>query len=224
MAKKNILGIVGSPRKGGNTDILVSETLKGAGKQGARQEKIYLSDLQISPCKACAKCIDTGKCVIEDDFHIVLEKIKESDAIVLGSPVYCRTVTAQTKLLIDRIEASQIIKSYTPDGRARFLCRLKKYQKEYAKQGMVICIGDSSSKDILQQTADIMHCFMRDLGIKVVGQILENKLSEIGDVYKNKPLLAQAKAMGKSLERAMGIEPTTFCLASRRSTAELHPH
>jgi multimeric flavodoxin WrbA len=102
-----VLGIVGSPRKGGNTDALVEEVLEGARSKGAETEKIYLDGLKIRPCDACELCSENGECAIKDDFQLILQKIKESDGIVLGSPIYCSTVTAQTKILIDRIDFSQ---------------------------------------------------------------------------------------------------------------------
>jgi len=71
-----VLGIVGSPRKGGNTDALVEEVLEGARSKGAETEKIYLDDLKIRPCDACELCSENGKCVIEDDFQFIFQKIK----------------------------------------------------------------------------------------------------------------------------------------------------
>lgn len=189
-----ILGIVGSPRKGGNTDILVSQVLKGAVSKGAEQERIYLDDLQMYPCKACSKCASTGECIIEDDFHKVLKKIKESDAVVLGSPIYCQTVTAQTKILIDRVESSQLSKSYTPDGGVKFLRRLKEY-----KQGVIICVCDLSPKEVLEQVSQVMQAFLKDLCVNIVAEILENKLSTLNDVLRNKSLLDRAFRIGTSL-------------------------
>lgn len=189
-----VLGIVGSPRKGGNTDILVSQVLKGMESKGALQEKIYLDDLQMRPCKACSNCQTTGECIIDDDFHIILKKLKEAQVIVIGSPIYCRTVTAQTKILIDRVESSQLIKSYTPDGRVKLLRRIKE-----EKKGIIICIGDLSPKEVLKEAAETIQAFLKDIRVNVVAHILKNKLSVAGDVLKNKLLLQSVFAIGTSL-------------------------
>lgn len=97
-----VLAISGSPRKGGNSDILVDEFLRGASDAGAETEKIYLQDLSISPCRACYGCRGKGRCVQNDDEDSVLEKLIEADAIILSSPVYFYSVSAQMKTMIDR--------------------------------------------------------------------------------------------------------------------------
>jgi len=96
------LGFVGSPRKGANTDTLVEQVLKGANDTGAYVEKLFLAEMDIKPCRACNGCQNTGKCVINDDFASTLEKMKQSDVWVLGTPVYWWGPTAQMKAFIDR--------------------------------------------------------------------------------------------------------------------------
>jgi multimeric flavodoxin WrbA len=97
-----IIGIVGSPRVGGNTEILVGEALKAAEGDGAETELLRLADKEIKPCDACLSCRKTGECRIEDDFKSVFEKMVQADGIILGSPVYFSSATAQMKALIDR--------------------------------------------------------------------------------------------------------------------------
>ena len=99
---KQILGIVGSPRRGGNTEILADEVLAGAAEAGALTEKVMLSKLDIGPCRACDACKKTGKCVQQDDMHALLEQMEQSDVWVLGTPVYYWGPTAQFKALVDR--------------------------------------------------------------------------------------------------------------------------
>ncbi len=97
-----ILGVVGSPRHGGNTDILVDETLRGASEAGAITEKVFLPELQIGACRACQSCWSTGRCFQKDDMPALLEKMEQSDVWVLGSPVYWSSPSAQFKLFLDR--------------------------------------------------------------------------------------------------------------------------
>ena len=97
-----MLGIVGSPRRGGNTEILVDEVLRGAEGAGATVEKVALTDLDISPCRACEACLETGKCVQQDDMTMVLEKMRNSQVWVLGTPVYWCGPSAQFKAFLDR--------------------------------------------------------------------------------------------------------------------------
>jgi multimeric flavodoxin WrbA len=99
---KRVLGIVGSPRRGGNTEILVDEVLAGAAEAGAQIEKVMLSKLDIGPCRACNACAKTGKCVQEDDMRALLEQMAQSDVWVFGTPVYYWGPTAQFKAFVDR--------------------------------------------------------------------------------------------------------------------------
>ena len=102
LERKRVLGIVGSPRRGGNTDILVDEVLAGAAEAGALTEKVVLSKLAIGPCRACDACGKTGKCVQRDDLPALLEQMERSQVWVLGTPVYYWGPSAQFKAFVDR--------------------------------------------------------------------------------------------------------------------------
>jgi multimeric flavodoxin WrbA len=97
-----VLGIVGSPRRSGNTEILVDEVLIGAEEAGAMTEKVVLSEVDVAPCKACNECRRDGRCAQEDDMVALLEKMRQSEVWVLGTPVYWWGPTAQFKAFIDR--------------------------------------------------------------------------------------------------------------------------
>jgi multimeric flavodoxin WrbA len=97
-----VLGIVGSPRRGGNTDVLVTEVLAGAAAAGAEVEKVVLTDLKIAPCSACDACRGAGQCVMEDDMSDLVGRMARSDVWVLGTPVYWWGPTAQFKAFLDR--------------------------------------------------------------------------------------------------------------------------
>jgi multimeric flavodoxin WrbA len=97
-----VLGIVCSPRRGGNTEILVNEALDSAKDLRAEVELVTICDKKIAPCDACESCKTTRKCRIEDDMQEIYSKLTEADGIILGTPVYFWSVTAQAKALIDR--------------------------------------------------------------------------------------------------------------------------
>jgi len=96
-----VLGIVGSPRRNGNTEILVDQVLRGAEEAGALVEKVILSELDISPCRACDACQRTGKCVQQDDMTPLSAKMQDSQIWVLGTPVYWSGPSAQLKTFVD---------------------------------------------------------------------------------------------------------------------------
>lgn len=102
---KKVLILSGSPRKGGNSDTLCDEFMKGAIEAGNEVEKVFVADKNIGYCKACYACKDTGICAIKDDMAEVLQKMLDADVIVLSSPVYFYSISAQLKAVIDRTVA-----------------------------------------------------------------------------------------------------------------------
>jgi multimeric flavodoxin WrbA len=104
----NIIGINGSPRKQWNTATLVTKALEGAAAQGATTELFHLYDLDFKGCKSCFACktrggSSYGKCVVNDDLALVLEKIAAADVLVIGSPIYFGTVTGETRSFLERL-------------------------------------------------------------------------------------------------------------------------
>lgn len=97
-----IIGIVGSPRIGGNTEIIVNEALKVAEKEGVETELIKLAGKNVKPCDACLSCKKTGECHIKDDFKEIFNKMIEADGIILASPVYFGSATPQMMALVQR--------------------------------------------------------------------------------------------------------------------------
>jgi putative NADPH-quinone reductase len=99
---KKVLGVVGSPRRGGNTDIMVDHALDGAREAGAAVEKVMLNDLNIAPCRACYACDSAGTCIQQDDMAALCEKMDACGVWVLGTPVYWWGPSAQMKVFMDR--------------------------------------------------------------------------------------------------------------------------
>ena len=101
-----VLGVSGSPRSGGNTDILVNTALDVLAETGIQTEFLSLADRPIKPCVACAGCVksETARCVQEDPaFEGVIDKFIQSDGVLIGSPVYFGSATPQTMALLDRV-------------------------------------------------------------------------------------------------------------------------
>jgi multimeric flavodoxin WrbA len=103
-----VLGIVCSPRKGGNTEVLMQEALTGAQACGAETDLLTVCDKNVNPCDGCLSCEKTGKCHIKDDMEEIYLKLLDADGIIWGTPVYFFNVTAQAKIIIDRSYALYI--------------------------------------------------------------------------------------------------------------------
>lgn len=176
---KKILVISGSPRKGGNSDLLCDEFIKGASESGNTVEKIYLKDKKIGFCTACYGCIETHQCVQKDDMKEILDKMKESDVIVLASPVYFYSVDAQMKVMIDRT--------------------LPEYLQITEKDFYFIATA-ADSKDLMERTMDVFRGYTDCLpGSKVKGLIYGAGAWEKGDIL-GKAAMAEAYKAGKTAD------------------------
>ena len=100
-----ILGIVGSPRQGGNTEIMVRESLDAARNSGAETEIVLVAGKNISGCDGCEACFKNGICLIKDDMVPIYEQLKAADGIIFGTPVYYGDFPSQAKAVIDRVHA-----------------------------------------------------------------------------------------------------------------------
>lgn len=99
---KKVLILSGSPRKGGNSDLLCDEFMRGAIEAGHEVEKIRVQEKKVACCIACYACRDTGVCAIKDNMAEIMQKMIECDVMVLASPVYFYSIDAQLKAVIDR--------------------------------------------------------------------------------------------------------------------------
>ena len=99
----NVVGIVGSPRRAFNTDTLVHKVLEGARSKGAATRHYLVSDYDIHACDACDACKHLGKCLQDDGMQPIYSALNATNALVIGTPIYCDHISAQTKLILDRM-------------------------------------------------------------------------------------------------------------------------
>ena len=180
-----VLAVVGSPRKRGNTDLLIDALLEGAKEAGAEVEKVYLADLHILPCDGCDVCRVSGQCVHQDDMIPLYEKLFRSDVWVLGTPIYWWGPSAQLKAFIDRW--------YLFGNGERWRVRGK-------RAALVIPFADSdpgTARHVVGMLADSFDY----LGMDFVGQILVTA-GDLGEVAKNPAALEQAHNLGRRLATA----------------------
>jgi multimeric flavodoxin WrbA len=128
-----IIGISGSPVIGSSTELLIRQVLKGAESLPAATDYIYLNELDIMPCQACGQSPEDGYCFFNDGMDMVYEKFDKCDALVVGSPIYFDSVSAQTKLFVDRTNCFRYL---APDTDKKFIRRIRKKRK-----GAIILVG-----------------------------------------------------------------------------------
>jgi multimeric flavodoxin WrbA len=186
----HILALSATPRRRGNSDILVDRILEGVRRAGGSGEKIRLAGLRLEPCDACEACqkeTDTP-CVIDDDMAPLLEKVRAADGYVFASPIYFFSVSAQLKLFLDRC--------YALFGGGRF------DQLAGRRAALAFAYGDTDP--IASGVGNAVQMFQgaaRFLGLDLVGWV-HASCQEEGQVLADERVLAQAVALGEQLAGA----------------------
>jgi len=186
-----VLGLFGSPRRGGNTEILLEEALKGAEKEGAKVERLYLSDFTLTPCKECHGCDRTGNCVILDDMQKIYPRLLEADIVILASPIFFYGVTAWAKALIDRSQAFWARKYLLKDP------SLGKEGKK--RKGFFISVGATKGPRVFDGAVLTVKYFFDVLNAEYVGDLVFRGVEAKGDIFKHPEALPQAFEAGKRL-------------------------
>jgi multimeric flavodoxin WrbA len=186
-----VLGILGSPRKGGNTELLLEEALKGAEAEGAEVERLRITDYNIIPCKECLACYKDGNCIILDDMAKIYPKLLEADILLLASPIFFYGVTAWAKALIDRCQALWSRKYQLKDP---------SYGKEGRKRkGFFISVGGTKGQKTFEGAILTAKYFFDVLNAEYAGELVLREVDAKGDVLKHPEALQQAFEAGKKL-------------------------
>ncbi len=185
-----VLGITGSPRRAGNTDLLLAEVMKGAASRGAKVKTIILSNLEIAPCQHCDACLETGRCKIEDDMQMVYDELEQADRIVLASPIQFMGVTAQAKAMIDRCQAlwaRKYVLNIPPLGNRR------------ERKGLFISVGGRRIANLFKPALATVKNLFWVLDITYAGELVLPRVDEKGAITKNPDALNQAFLAGQKL-------------------------
>ena len=190
-----IVAIYGSPRRRGNTATLLKHAVQGAVDAGAQVNEIVLRDLKMSPCLEIYACKKNGRCAIKDDFHQVVDQILSAKALMLASPIFFYTVSAHTKILMDRCQ-SLWVKKYWID-------KVPFGQWEPKRKGLFISVGATKGKKLFNGVLLTVKYFFDVLDMELFRSLLYRGLEFEGDVLKYPEYLEAAYEAGKSLARAI---------------------
>ena len=188
-----ILGISGSPRRHGNTEALMDRALEGAAQAGAVVEKIVLNELCLKPCQECGGCGNKGVCVIKDDMRLIHKKVSESDGLIIASPIYFGSVTAQVKIMIDRFQPYWIRK---------YILK-KPVSKKKDRKGIFLCAAGSDRRAFFRNAESIINIFFITLNIRYFGGIFCGGIEKAGEIKKKKSILQRSFNMGMRLARSL---------------------
>ena len=185
-----ILGLVGSVRKCGNSEILTKEALMGAEEEGAQVEILRLTDYRVEPCTGCAACLlQERDCVIKDDANFIFAKMAESDGIIVGVPCYILEATAIVKQLIDR--------GFAPMQQNTLRGKVGGVIVPYATRGW--------TQNAFQQT----NTWMLAMGIHVVDQLLIH-VQGLSEAPLIQDALEKSRNLGKQVVRAIQTGDPSF--------------
>jgi multimeric flavodoxin WrbA len=183
-----VLGIMGSPRIRGNTDILLDEALKGAKSRGAQTEKILVSRLHILPCQENDGCAEKGVCTIRDAMDRIYPNLLDADRIIVASPMFFYGLPGQLKSLIDRSQALWARKYI-----------LKQNMPAADRRGAFIAIGATKGKNLFDGSILTIKYFFDAINIQYVDELLVRKIDKKGEILEHPDVLHDAFELGKRL-------------------------
>ena len=192
-----VLGIYGSPRKRGNTDILLNKALEGARSAGAEVDSVYARDLDISGCLECGGCDKTGKCVVKDDMQTIYPLLQAADVILLTSPIFFYGMSSQVKALIDRSQAMWA---------KRMLEKTRDERKNYdSGKGYLIAVGATRGKNLFDGVELVAKYFFDALDMSYEGGIFFRRIDAKAAIMDHPDALKAAFDLGINAVRQFSL-------------------
>ena len=185
-----VLSLLGSARRGGNTEQLLESVINGAKNAGAEVETVRLSDLSIAGCLNCGGCDSKGVCVQKDDMQELFEKLLTYDLILLASPVYFMGVSAWTKAMIDRCQALWV--------RKYKLEKMPEISRD-ARKGVFISVSGMKKTNAFLGAKLTAKSFFATIHVTYIGDIVYRGIDAKGDIEKHPSALAEAKLLGEKI-------------------------
>lgn len=180
-----VLAINGSPRKGGNTEVLLNSVIKGVERAGGRVEVIRLCDLTIQPCTGCGGCDKTGKCVLEDDMIELCDKIIAYKRVIIASPIYFYGITAQAKAFVDRTQALWSWK--------RLMAEKGEWHDDPERKGFFVSVAATHGAKVFDGAIlTVKYCFDA-MGMAYGGEFLVRGVDRRGEMAQETQKLKEAE-------------------------------
>ncbi|MBA2846682.1 multimeric flavodoxin WrbA [Methanococcus maripaludis] len=179
-----VVAINGSPKKQGNTALLINKILDGAKSNGAEIIQYDIDKMNVNGCKGCMHCRSEFKCAQKDDMAEILENLKEADVLVIGSPIYMWQVTGQAKIFLDRLY---------PVVNADFSPRLSNIKTA------TVYVQANPDESAFAPYIENTNSMLNFLGLNVVESIVNGGVGAPGDVLNHEDTLEQAFNIGKKL-------------------------
>jgi multimeric flavodoxin WrbA len=186
-----VLGIMGSPRRHSNTEILLDRALEGASEAGAEIEKVLVSRLKISPCLEIYACFKDGNCTIKDDMQALYENLVEADHIVFASPIFFYGVTSQAKAVIDRCQALWARRHVLGMGK----------EDKRVRRGVFVSVGATRGEKLFDGAVLTVKYFFDAVGVAYSGDLLIRGIDNKAQIRERPTALEDAFRLGQELVR-----------------------
>ncbi|MCF6289380.1 MAG: flavodoxin family protein [Desulfobacterales bacterium] len=193
----DVLAFLGSPRKGGNSEVLLKAMLKGVEAAGGRPEIIRLCDLDISACTSCGDCDKTGECVIKDDMTPLYKKIINTRLIILASPIFFYGITAQAKAFVDRTQALW--------NRKRLAKEKGAWRQDPERRGFFLSVAATRGERVFEGAVRCMKYAFDAMDMRYDNQLLVRGLDRRGEAKKAGRFLAAAEEAGRNFIRRQNV-------------------
>jgi multimeric flavodoxin WrbA len=184
------IAFLGSPRKDGNTDLLLREAVRAIEEEGITVHIFNLNALNIMPCQNCGGCDETGVCVFEDDMSDIYEAIKKADRIILASPVFFFGVSAQTKAMIDRCQCFWC---------GKYLLKQPVTEGKYGRKGLLLLVGGMKKEIGFQCAGATAKAFFRTINVPVHESLNYPGIDAKGAILQHPSALKEAYQAGRAL-------------------------
>ncbi len=193
LPKPRILGVGGSPRKGGNSDVLLKNILMGARENEIAADSLQLRDFQYRPCIGCEKCRKDKFCTgLKDGMHIIYPKIRDARWIVLVSPTHHYNVTAWMKSFIDRLYCFYDFDDNRPRGWSSRLA-------DQGRKAVLAAVCEQENEEDMGFTLEAMRLPLQALGYEIIGELPVFGVFDRGKVREDKEILMRARKLGTDL-------------------------
>lgn len=186
------VGFLGSPRKGGNTDLLLSAALRGAGEEGAETVKVVLNELDIRGCQECGRCMETGRCAIKDDMQALYDLLERLDIILMASPIFFSGLSSQTKMFIDRCQCIWVRKF-----------RLNRGMGGGRRLGAFLSVG-GRGKSNFRNAISVIKTFFFNIDVEYAAELTYPGIDAQGSIRDHPTALEEAASLGRDLVRRLG--------------------
>ena len=185
-----VLGIAGSPRRGGNTDLLLAELLRGAASKGAETKTIVLDDLRFTSCQHCDFCLAKGVCKVNDNMQMIYRELEQADRIVLASPIQFMGITAPMKAMIDRCQCLWARK---------YVLKIPPLSPVKKRKGFFLSVSGTRLKNMFEPSLTIVKTLFHVINVDYRGELLVSGVDEKGAILKHPEALQQAFQWGQRL-------------------------